>query len=86
MSIYDMATKEFETKDDLVVEIAKAIEEVQELESSRNYYRDEVTRLETEIVNLKERNLELLSMIPVMFEQEKEREEIEKLTISDIYE
>lgn len=86
MLIYDIANEEFETKDDLVVSIAKAIEEVRELEESRNNYRDEVARLEDDVVHLKEKNLELLSMIPVIREKETESEEVEELTIADIYE
>lgn len=89
MKVYDLATTEFETKDDLVVSIADAITEVQELEKSRNDYRDEVTRLEDENTKLRERNLELLARIPLV-ENEKEKEtetETEtKLTIKDIYE
>lgn len=86
MLIYEMATKDFESKDDIVVEIANAITEVQDLESSRNDYRAEVTRLEDEVVRLKEKNLELLSMIPLVEkEKEKETEETEELTIEDIY-
>lgn len=86
MLIYEMATKDFESKDDIVVEIANAITEVQDLESSRNDYRDEVARLEDEVVRLKEKNLELLSMIPLVEkEKEKETEETEELTIEDIY-
>lgn len=89
MKVYDLATAEFETKDDLVVSIADAITEVQELEKSRNDYRDEVTRLEDENTKLRERNLELLARIPLV-ENEKEKEtetETEtKLTIKDIYE
>lgn len=88
MLIYEMAAKDFESKDDIVVEIANAITEVQDLESSRDYYRDEVTRLEDEVVRLKEKNLELLSMIPLVEkekEKEKETEETEELTIEDIY-
>lgn len=86
MRIYDMANEEFDTKDDLVVSIGQAIQEVEELEKNRNYYRDEVARLEDAVVHLKEKNLELLSMIPTLVEKNDESEEIEKLTISDIYE
>lgn len=86
MLIYEMATKDFETKDDIVVEIANAITEVKELETSCSDYKDEVDRLEDEVVRLKEKNLELLSMIPIAEkETEKETEETEELTIKDIY-
>lgn len=85
MLIYEMATKDFESKDDIVVEIANAITEVQELEESRNNYRDEVARLEDDVVRLKEKNLELLSMIPIAEKEEKKEEETEELTIEDIY-
>lgn len=86
MLIYDMATKDFETKDDIVVEIASAIAEVQELENSRDEYADRVAELETDVAHLKEKNLELLSMIPIEKETEKETEnEYDEITISDIY-
>lgn len=87
MKVYDLATVEYESKDDLTVAIADAIIEVQELEQSRNDYRDEVARLEDENVKLREKNLELLSRIPITETEVEEAEEVEDdLTITDIYE
>lgn len=87
MKIYDLATAEYESKDDLTVSIADAIIEVQELEKSRDDYRDEVARLEDENVKLREKNLELLSRIPITEKEVEETEEVEEeLTITDIYE
>lgn len=87
MKIYDLATAEYESKDDLTVSIADAIIEVQELEKSRDDYRDEVSRLEDENVKLREKNLELLSRIPITEKEVEETEEVEEeLTITDIYE
>lgn len=87
MKVYDLATVEYESKDDLTVAIADAIIEVQELEQSRNDYRDEVARLEDENVKLREKNLELLSRIPITETEVEETEEVEDdLTITDIYE
>lgn len=86
MKVYDLATAEYETKDDLTVSIADAIIEVQELEKSRNDYRDEVARLEDENVRLREKNLELLSRIPIVETEDETAEETEEeLTIKDIY-
>lgn len=86
MKIYDLATAEYESKDDLTVSIADAIIEVQELEKSRNDYRDEVARLEDENTRLREKNLELLSRIPIATETEEVEETEEELSIADIYE
>lgn len=86
MKIYDLATAEYESKDDLTVSIADAIIEVQELEKSRNDYRDEVARLEDENTKLREKNLELLSRIPIATETEETEETEEELSIADIYE
>lgn len=86
MKIYDLATAEYESKDDLTVSIADAIIEVQELEKSRNDYRDEVARLEDENTKLREKNLELLSRIPIATETEEVEESEEELSIADIYE
>lgn len=86
MKIYDLATAEYESKDDLTVSIADAIIEVQELEKSRNDYRDEVARLEDENTKLREKNLELLSRIPIATETEEVEETEEELSIADIYE
>lgn len=86
MKIYDLATVEYESKDDLTVSIADAIIEVQELEKSRNDYRDEVARLEDENTKLREKNLELLSRIPIATETEEVEEVEEELSIADIYE
>lgn len=86
MKIYDLATAEYESKDDLTVSIADAIIEVQELERSRNDYRDEVARLEDENTKLREKNLELLSRIPIATETEEVEEDEEELSIADIYE
>lgn len=86
MKIYDLATAEYESKDDLTVSIADAIIEVQELEKSRNDYRDEVARLEDENTKLREKNLELLSRIPIATETEEVEETEDELSIADIYE
>lgn len=86
MKIYDLAVAEYESKDDLTVSIADAIIEVQELEKSRNDYRDEVARLEDENTKLREKNLELLSRIPIATETEEVEETEEELSIADIYE
>lgn len=87
MKVYDLATAEYETKDDLTVSIADAILEVQELEKSRDDYRDEVARLEDENTRLREKNLELLARIPIISSEPDitTSEDEEELTIKDIY-
>ena len=66
MKIHELANKKYETFDDIVVDIAECIEEVNELEKERNDYKAESERLKNEVADLKERNLKLLSMMPVV--------------------
>lgn len=87
MKIYDMASATYDSMDDAVVDIADAIAEVQELEKSRDDYRDEVARLEDENARLREKNLELLSRIPIVTESKEDEEDVEEeMTIDDIFE
>lgn len=88
MKVYDLASAEYESKDDLTVSIADAILEVQELEKERNDYRDEVARLEDENTRLREKNLELLARIPIVTSEPDItiEDDVEELTIKDIYE
>lgn len=87
MKIYDMASTTYDSMDDAVVDLADAIKEVQELEESRNSYRDEVARLEDENTRLKEKNLELLSRIPIEISNKVTEPEVveEELTLDDIF-
>lgn len=86
MKLYEIPNEEYETKDDLTVALATAITEVQDLEKSRDNYRNEVDRLKAEIVALKERNLQMLSMVASRTnEDDKEIELSEEITISDVF-
>ena len=66
MKIHELANKNFETVDDIVVDIAVCTDDVNELEKERNDYKDEYEKLKKEVTDLKERNLKLLSMMPVV--------------------
>lgn len=86
MKIHELANKKYETFDDIVVDIAECIEEVNELEKERNDYKDKSERLENEVADLKERNLKLLSMMPtVSDEAEDVTEEVTEIKIEDVY-
>lgn len=80
MILEEIIKKEYETKDDLTVDLAKAMEEHNELQSSFDTVKAERDELAEENNALKTKNLELLSMIPVIKEEVKEevKEEIEE--------
>lgn len=87
MKIYDMASTTYDSMDDAVVDLADAIAEVQKLERSRDEYIEEVSRLKEENTRLREKNLELLSRIPIVTESKEDDEDIiEEMTIDDIFE
>ena len=87
MKIYELANKKYENFDDIVVDIAESIEEVNALEKERNDLKDENDRLKAEVVDLKEKNLKLLSMMPTVPEVVEEiKEEVpEEINIEDAY-
>lgn len=87
MKLYDLVNEPYESIDDLTVALGEAITEVQELEQSRDDYRDEVARLEDEVANLKEKNLQMLAMVSTVAKEENKQstEEVEEMTISDVY-
>ena len=86
MKIHELANKKYETFDDIVVDIAECIEEVNELEKERNYYKDESEKLKNEVADLKERNLKLLSMMPTVPDvAEDVSEEVAEIKIEDVY-
>ena len=66
MKIHDLANKQFDSIDDIVVEIAEAITEVDEVVKNLATAETTVTELTDEVNNLKAKNLELLAMIPVV--------------------
>lgn len=86
MKIHELANKNYETFDDIVVDIAECIEEVNELEKERNEYKDESEKLKNEVADLKERNLKLLSMMPTVPDvAEDVTEEVAEIKIEDVY-
>ena len=87
MKIHELANKKYENFDDIVVDIAESIEEVNALEKERNDLKDENDRLKAEVIDLKEKNLKLLSMMPTVPEVVEEiKEEVpEEIRIEDAY-
>lgn len=86
MKIHELANKNFETVDDIVVDIAECIEEVNELEKERNDYKDESEKLKNEVSELKERNLKLLSMMPTVPDAAEDvAEDYTEIKIEDVY-
>lgn len=86
MKIHELANKNYESIDEIVVDIAESIKEVDELEKERNDYKDESERLKNEVADLKERNLKLLSMMPsVPDEAEDNTEDVTEIKIEDVY-
>lgn len=87
MKIHELANKKYENFDDIVVDIAESIEEVNALEKERNDLKDENDKLKAEVVDLKEKNLKLLSMMPTVPEVVEEiKEEVpEEIRIEDAY-
>lgn len=66
MKIHDLANKQFDTVDDIVVEIAEAITEVDEVVKNLATAEATVEELTATVNSLKAKNLELLAMIPVV--------------------
>lgn len=89
MKLYEIVdgTKEYDTFESASTDLADAVTEVKELEKSRDDYKDESERLKNENLKLRERNLELLSMVSIDTEKKSEEESTveEKLTIEDLY-
>lgn len=84
----EIIEKEYADKNDLTVDLAKALEEHNELQSAFDEKVTEVENLTEENNSLKAKNLELLSMIPIVEkvkeEEEKEIEETENVTLEEI--
>lgn len=88
MILNEIIEKDYASKDDLTVDLAKAIEEHNELQKDFDEVKAEKIRLEEEVNSLKAKNLELLSMIPVIVDTEEteEVEETEEIKLEDILE
>ena len=84
MKIHELATKDYKSIDEIVVDIAESIKEVDELEKLKNELEIENETLHAEVISLKEKNLQLLSMIPTSTETKEETETEEKIDIEDV--
>lgn len=90
MLLYEVldGTRTYETFEGASKDLADAVVEVKALEKDRDDYKEKAEQLTEENLKLRERNLELLSMITIddkETETETETEETEKLTIEDVY-
>lgn len=74
MKIHELANKNYESIDEIVVDIAESIKEVDELEKAKNTLESENETLKSEVMSLKEKNLQLLSMMPTATEPKEETE------------
>lgn len=83
MKIHELANKNYESIDDIVVDIAESIKEVDELEKTKNMLESENETLKAEVISLKEKNLQLLSMMPTT-ETKEEPEVEEEIDIEDV--
>lgn len=89
MILSEIIEKEYTDKNDLTVDLAKALEEHNALQSDYDEKVAEVESLTEENNSLKAKNLELLSMIPIVEkvkEEEKEIDETENITLDEILE
>lgn len=86
MKIHDLANATFESKDDIVVELATAITEVDEYVRNAEEVKRERDELADTVNTLKAKNLELLAMIPVVNSVVEETEVVEPyIREEDIY-
>lgn len=84
MKIHELANKNYESIDEIVVDIAESIKEVDELEKIKNELEIENETLKSEVISLKEKNLQLLSMMPTATETKEEPEVEEEIDIEDV--
>ena len=85
MKIHDLANKEFETKDEIVVELAEAITEVNEVVSEKERLEKENSEKDDIINSLKNKNLELLARIQTVVEEVKTDVEDDYIEEEDIW-
>lgn len=86
MKIHDLANKRFESIDDITTDIAESIIEVDEVVKEKEKLEKEKEDLQESVNSLKAKNLELLSMIPVVVDSRKDESETsEEIKIEDIY-
>lgn len=84
MKIHELANKNYESIDEIVVDIAESIKEVDELEKTKNELESENETLKAEVISLKEKNLQLLSMMPTATETKEEPEVEEEIDLEDV--
>lgn len=86
MKIHDLANKQFESIDEITTDIAESIIEIDEVVKEKEKLEKEKEELQESVNSLKAKNLELLSMIPVVAEDvKKEEKEPDEIKIEDIY-
>lgn len=87
MKIHDLANKQIESIDEITTDIAESIIEVDEVVKEKEKLEKEKEELQESVNSLKAKNLELLSMIPVVIDDSRkdETETSEEIKIEDIY-
>ena len=86
MKIHELAQAEYNSIDEITVDIAEAVKEADELSAENERLRADIDAKDKEINALKSKNLELLAMIPSVVEDTREpEEEVEEIEKEDIY-
>lgn len=86
MKIHDLANKQFESIDEITTDIAESIIEIDEVVKEKEKLEKEKEELQESVNSLKAKNLELLSMIPVVVDDSLKKDETsEEIKIEDIY-
>lgn len=86
MKIHDLANKQFESIDEITTDIAESIIEIDEVVKEKEKLEKEKEELQESVNSLKEKNLELLAMIPVVIDDSLKKDETsEEIKIEDIY-
>lgn len=86
MKIHDLANKQFESIDEITTDIAESIIEIDEVVKEKEKLEKEKEELQESVNSLKAKNLELLAMIPVVFDDSLKKDETsEEIKIEDIY-
>lgn len=86
MKIHELAQAEYSSIDDITVDIAEAVIEVDNLSAENERLKTDLDIKDKEINSLKTKNLELLAMIPTVIEDNREpEEEFEEIEKEEIY-
>lgn len=92
MRIHDLVNEQFDSVDDITVALAEVVSETDALVKERDDYKAESERLKGEVDSLKEKNIQLLQMIPSEPVEEKVEEKVEeekteeKIELEDLFE